>query len=301
MDVIQFLLCAIGAFYAFAGYVGTRAALTSRFVDCAIAALEGKKPSLVEQVQSYWLLTAATLLFAGGITLLFLLDISAWLFLASAAGQAAYLFYGAPRYFDTDELPDAPARRRSTNAFVIYLVATALVVRELATGELLSWQELGWPQIALPAGAVVAHIVYVVWTIMATPAAPASDFAGFSSHGLNGSGRDPSECTRIKVMADYETYPLWALDEDLFGDFAPEELNLSPKLTRDLNDWAKAFNTSYDPDDPAVSRWSDEERAAHEAKARMLAVRLARERPDRTIFVMDAEVGVVEVRADEEV
>jgi hypothetical protein len=34
--------------------------------------------------------------------------------------------------------------------------------------------------------------------------------------------------------------------------------------------------------------------------ARPLAIRLARERPDRVIYVMDPHVGVVEVKADEE-
>ena len=74
----------------------------------------------------------------------------------------------------------------------------------------------------------------------------------------------------------------------------------APELTRDLNAWAEAFTASLDPDDPAVSRWSHDEAAAHAAMTRPLAIRLARERPDRTIFVLEGDIGVVEVRADEE-
>jgi hypothetical protein len=70
-------------------------------------------------------------------------------------------------------------------------------------------------------------------------------------------------------------------------------------LTDDLNAWAEAFTSSLNREDPAESLWSDEQHKAHQAMARPLAVRLAREMPDRTIFVM-SEVGVVEVSADED-
>ncbi len=72
--------------------------------------------------------------------------------------------------------------------------------------------------------------------------------------------REPSRSTRIKVMADYYTHPLWAIDDDLYGDFPPEQLDLSPELARDLNAWADAFTSSLDPDEPGASRWSDVER-----------------------------------------
>ena len=101
-------------------------------------------------------------------------------------------------------------------------------------------------------------------------------------------------------MADYYTHPLWAIDDDLCGDFPPEYLDLSPELVRDLNAWADAFSSSFDPDDPDASRWSDAERKAHDATGRSLAVRLAREKPDRRIYIRDPEAGVVvEIKADE--
>jgi hypothetical protein len=299
VDGIKIALCAVGAFYVFAGYVATRAALTSHLIDRAIAAIEGKPPSGVETAQNYWLLSAAALVLASGVTLLFLIDVAAWLFLASSVGQAIYLFYLAPRVFDVEDAPDALGGRRSTNAFVLYLVVTALVVWAVAAGELTSLQDVSWPVGALCAALIAAHVGYVVWTIASSPRTGGALQALAGRDGF--ASDDPSRCTRIKVMADYHCHPLWAIDEDLYGDFAPETIGVSSELARDLNDWAEAFTSSLDPEDPAVSRWSEEERAAHDARARPLAARLAREKPDRTIYVLTPDVGVVEVRADEDI
>lgn len=302
-DGVKLGLCALGAFYAFAGHVATRAALTSHFVDRAIAAIEGKHVSRVERLQSYWLLSAATLVLASGVTLLFLIDIAAWLFLASAVGQSLYLFYLAPRHFDIEDPPDAAGRRRSINAFLIYLVATTLVVWALSDDKLTSWQEAEWPFIALPAAVTAAHVGYVAWIIARSPTcAPVNTLVSLRPDASPDDtvDREPSRSTRIKVMADYYTHPLWAIDDDLYGDFPPEQLDLSPELARDLNDWADAFTLSLDPDEPGASRWSDAERSAHEAEGRTLAVRLAREMPDRRIYIRDPEADVVvEIKADE--
>jgi hypothetical protein len=301
MPGVEILLCLVGAFYAFAGFAATRAGLTSHFVDRAIAAIAAKKPSRAETMQTYWLLAAAAVIGAGGLALMFLIDVAVWLFLASATGQAIYLLYLAPRFFDAAEAPDAAGRRQTINAFVIYLASTAFVVWGYLNGKLLTVSQSSWPALALPAALVVAHIVYVLRTLSGAPTkSPLSGFSSADDGDDTGPNRDPSVCSRIKVMADYECHPLWALDEDLYGDFPPEALELSPELTRDLNAWAEAFTASFDRDDPIISKWSDEEAAAHAAMARPLAIRLARERPDRTIFVLEGDIGVVEVRADEE-
>lgn len=296
MDATKLILSAIGAFYAFAGYVATRAALTSHFIDRAIAAIGGTKAGRTDMLRSYWLLASGVLVLAGGVALAFLLDVAAWLFVAASAGQALYLFYVAPRFLDAEDPPDAAGRRSSTNAFVLYLAATAFVLWALSTGKLLPWQEAGWPVLALFAAAVLVHAGYVMWTLARAPAAAAG-----GALGLADDAPDPAQSARIKVMADYLTYPLWAMDEGVFGAIDPEALDLSSELVRDLNDWADAFTASIDPDDPARSLWSEAERAAHAAKARPLAVRLKREKPDRIIYVHTDEVGVVEVAADEEI
>ncbi len=299
MDGIKIVLSAIGAFYAFGGYVATRAALMSRLLDQAIAALAAKKPSRTETAQSYWLLSSAALVLAGGVFLLFLVDIAAWFFLASAIGQAIYLFYLAPRIFDVEDGADPAGRRGSVNAFAIYLAATAVVLWALSAGKLTRVSDAGWPVLALSAALIAAYVADVARSLGGASPSGGGAFAVPGAASDAGPAGDPADCTRIKVMADYHCHPLWALDEDLYGDFAPETLDLSPALTRDLNAWAEAFTASLNPDDPAAGHWSDAAHAAHAAQARPLAVRLARERPDRRIYVMDPVAGVVEVAADE--
>jgi hypothetical protein len=286
MDFFQLVLCAIGAFYAFAGHIATRAALTSLFVDRAIAALETKPVSRAEFLRSCWLLTAATLVLAGGLALLFLLEVSRWLFLASALGQAVYLFWLAPRYLDIEDPPDPLGRRRSINAFAIYLVATAIVIWADASGRLESWDEAGVTIVALATLIVAAHIGYVLWSTMRSPAyQPMALMSGEADVPVP----DPALSTRIHLCAELFAHPLWALDDDKYGDFPPEELGLSARLVGDLRAWIEAFNASYDAALPTGSKWSDAELAAHKQEARALAVRVAREKPDRQIYISGAD------------
>ena len=302
MDAIDLLLRFVGAFYVFAAYVGARASLMSLLIDRAIAAIGGQPPPRAELLKSYWLIAASVIVMIGGATLLFLLDVAVWAFLASSVGQAMYLFYAAPRYFDAEDPPDETGRRRSLNAFIIYVVATALVVWAAGAGRLASVTEVSWPLVAIPAAMVAAHVIYVLW--MARKPAGASTASPFDAPLSGGADGEPSrplsEAKVVKVMADYYTHPLWALDQDLHGDIAPEELGLSAELTRDLNEWAEAYTASLDPDDPAKSLWSDERHETHAAMARPLARRLARERPDLTVYVLEQDIGVVPVHAEDE-
>ena len=125
MDATDILLRLVGAFYAFAGVVASRVAVTSHFLDRAIAAIGGKPTPRAETLQFHWLLGSAILVLASGAALVLRIDIAAWLFLASALGQAAYILVLAPRYFDLHDPPDARGRRQTINAFVIYSAATA--------------------------------------------------------------------------------------------------------------------------------------------------------------------------------
>lgn len=305
MDVIDLFLRLVGAFYVFAAYVAARASLMSLLIDRAIAALALEKPARAEILKSYWLLAASVLVMIGGAALLCLLDVAVWAFLASSVGQATYLFYVAPRYFDAEEPPDETGRRQTTNAFVIYLVATAFVVWAFGDGRLSSVSEASWPALAVSAALIVAHIVYILRHSGGAGAdANANAFSAsvFDSepNESDAPSRPLSEAKIVKVMTDYYAHPLWALDKDLDGDIPPEEMQLSPELTRDLNEWAEAYNASLNPDDPAQSLWSDEQMKAHDAMARPLARRLARERPDLDVYVLEPEIGVVPVRADDD-
>ena len=102
-------------------------------------------------------------------------------------------------------------------------------------------------------------------------------------------------------MADYYSEPLWVSGPDLSScNVQPAELGLSPELSRELIQWADAFDSSLDHDNPAVSLWSDEEHAAHTALGRSLAVRVASERPDLTVYAVDSENQPIAVRDDDD-
>jgi hypothetical protein len=297
VEIADIALRVVGAFYAFAGYVATRAGLTSYFIDRAIAAIALKKPAVAETAQTAWLLGAAMLVLIGGVLLMLRLDWAAWAFAASSLAQVAYLFFIAPRYFDKTDQPDAGARRQSTNAFVLYSAATAFVLWAAFTGRLVSWQDVPWPLLVLAGAGVAAFVGQTAWLLAKSPSSGRASLFGAAND--DAAPRDPSLCKRIKVMADYDCHPLWALDEDQYGDFPPSALDLSPELTRDLDAWADAYTASLNREDPARSLWSDEQHRVHALQARPLARRLARERPDLTVYVLDGATGVVEVHADE--
>jgi hypothetical protein len=299
MDLTDILLRLVGAFYAFAGVVASRVALTSHFLDRAISAIGGKPTPRAETLQFYWLLGSALLVLASGAALMLRIDIAAWVFLASALGQAAYILVLAPRSFDLHDPPDARGRRQTVNAFVVYSAATALVLWALATGRLLPWRDLPWPLAAGTAAAVIGWVAYVGHLLNGKP--PASPLAGFTDMGDGDPSPDRTQARHIKVMADYDCHPLWALDDGLYGDIPPADMGLSAALARDLDAWAEAYTSALDSDNPSVSRWSDEQHRTHAAAARPLAVRLARERPDLEIYVLDGESGVVRVHPDESV
>jgi hypothetical protein len=160
--------------------------------------------------------------------------------------------------------------------------------------------EASWPVLAALAGAIVFYAFYVLrrtwWPARQKDnGGTAEDFSDFTDAEPS---RPLHETTRVKVMAEYQCDPLWSIDEDLYGCFAPADLGLSPELVADFQSWSDAYDNSYDADDPLNSRWTAEQQAAHVAEERALAVRLKRERPDLMVYVMEPEIGVVEVHED---
>ena len=59
---------------------------------------------------------------------------------------------------------------------------------------------------------------------------------------------------KIKLIADYECYPLWEYDElGLIGNLNPEDLPISKELIKTLDDWSEIFDETYNKDDPIKS------------------------------------------------
>jgi hypothetical protein len=83
----------------------------------------------------------------------------------------------------------------------------------------------------------------------------------------------------VRVMAEYECWPVWLLHPTATKNITPEKLGISQKLSHDLLDWSDVHNSTYKPDDPLRSGFADsgEEREFNErglALARRLAAEL---------------------------
>ena len=76
----------------------------------------------------------------------------------------------------------------------------------------------------------------------------------------------------IKLMADYECFPLWEVEA--IGNIDPTDLPIDDGLRADLLAWARRFDDGLNWADPARSVVSPEEQAAFEAEGLSLADRL---------------------------
>jgi hypothetical protein len=306
MDGTEIALRVIGAFYTFAGLVAARAALTSNLIDHAISVISMQKPDPIETHRTLWLLSQTVLIFAGGVALMLLLEPAVWIFALTALMQAIFFVGLGPLYFDTADPPDPQGRQSSINAFVIYCAATLFVTWAAYTGRLIPIGNASGLLLGSAAAAIALHLGYMVRHLW-FPAKRNPAFGGFDdSEHLDGTEDDsaldhsgvPASSKRFKLMADYGTYPLWAMDDGLIGDFAPQDLGASGELTADLWAWANDFELSLNTDDPVESRWSVDRHKQHVADGLALARRIKHELPDREVFVHDANGELVEVTGD---
>jgi hypothetical protein len=304
MDWTEIALRFFGAFYTFAGLVAARAALTSNLIDHAISAISMQKPDRIETHRTIWLLSQTVLIFAGGVALMLLLEPAAWIFALTALVQALFFVALGPLYFDTVDPPDPQGRQRSINAFVVYCAVTAFVLWAAYGGRLIPIANASGLLLGSAVGASALHLGYIV-RHMWFPAKRKPAFGGFGEDddlpdsdsddsALDHSGM-PASSKRIKLMADYGTFPLWAMDDGLIGDVSPQDLGVSEELTADLWAWANDFELSLNPDDPVESLWSDDRHKQHVADGLALARRIKHELPDREVFVHDESGNLVEI------
>lgn len=60
----------------------------------------------------------------------------------------------------------------------------------------------------------------------------------------------------IKLMPDYDCWPLWGVSD--VGNIDPHTLPLSPEIIERLIRWADMFDSTLNRDDPASSFWPSE-------------------------------------------
>ena len=167
-SAIDVVLQLLGLFYAFAGYIAVRAVHQARLIDMAIdvlsaVALPEEMTPPREHQRALWLLIASLLILAGGIALLLQMELAAWIFLASATLQIAYLLFAAPHYFDDGEKPDGQGRQGSNNAAMLYVAATVFVLWALQTGRLKPLSSIPLELAAAAAIGVAVYAMYALW------------------------------------------------------------------------------------------------------------------------------------------
>lgn len=64
---------------------------------------------------------------------------------------------------------------------------------------------------------------------------------------------------KIKLMADYQCYPLWDISTGSCGDIDPNTLPISNILKRQLNEWSDIFDSTLNIDEPKKSGFKTEE------------------------------------------
>lgn len=85
-----------------------------------------------------------------------------------------------------------------------------------------------------------------------------------------------SALVKLKVMADYQCWPLWR--EDIIDNVDPASLPISDALRLQLLGWAQKFEETLVWDDPLSSKFaSPEAESAFEAEGRELTARLQQE------------------------
>ena len=99
-----------------------------------------------------------------------------------------------------------------------------------------------------------------------------------------------AERTTIRLMADYDCYPLWVAGDEGMMNVDPADLGVSDDLVGSLEDWRCWYDSTLDRDDPVASGFSstDEENELVE-QGRWLAERLAVELRSRHVIAYKIE------------
>jgi hypothetical protein len=62
---------------------------------------------------------------------------------------------------------------------------------------------------------------------------------------------------KIKLMPDYQCFPLWEASDGMLGNIDPNSLPISQTLKVDLAEWAHSFDLTLNLDDPPSSGFPD--------------------------------------------
>ncbi|NER26259.1 MAG: hypothetical protein F6J89_00965 [Symploca sp. SIO1C4] len=98
---------------------------------------------------------------------------------------------------------------------------------------------------------------------------------------------------KIKLMADYNYYPIWDMEEP--DNINPHELPLQEETIKRLLNWSKAYDNILNLNDPSSSDFVDEmERQEFEKEGVKLWQKLQKElKPNYSVFYFSEQQGKI--------
>jgi hypothetical protein len=97
----------------------------------------------------------------------------------------------------------------------------------------------------------------------------------------------------IKLMADYQCYPLWNMTPGEYGDFEPQKLPISTSLQESLLDWARVYDDTLNINDPLSSGFiSVDEMTAFKMQGMRLAEQMRAELEPNFIVLVKINASV---------
>ena len=156
---MEWALRAVGFFYTLSGFLLVRSFAKGGLIEKSMHRLDGKS-SEAERVRAYQLKAMAALTVASGLAML---TFSQWiphLMISNAAVQAMWLIY-SKKAFPPQDAEELLGRRRTINALIIWLLATAFALSVVwgpqspaAASGMANWLPL------------LGGLIFLVWMLM---------------------------------------------------------------------------------------------------------------------------------------
>lgn len=128
---MEWVIRGFGLFYVVASAFLVRAMAVDATVSMLEQGLYGQKPK--DRVRHYLLRIGAALTFASGLALILLGKFTIPILIANCIAQGGWLVY-ARMHFPPEDEDEALGRKRTTNAFFVFLAVTALTIWAFRSG-----------------------------------------------------------------------------------------------------------------------------------------------------------------------
>lgn len=259
----------LGGFYLVGGLIVLRALAMSRFLEMALAALEGvsQKRALI---RSLLLAIGGILTAISGLALFLLHEAVIPLMLANVAMQIVWLLV-ASRWFPPQDEDDRRGRLSTMRATAMFTGMTLLVLWLERTGKLALTSD-STANMAL----ALSGLGLIGWQAYAINKERHSDVPTFQPVEA---GEYPVEITpralpsRLHIEPRYYAYAIW--DAESGDTLDPEELDIPPALRQRIIDFGLEAGRVFDDEQPGGSKIGDAAaRAPLEAEAQAILAEL---------------------------